>query len=422
MKYIILCWVSTLLLATQSASASAEAIKLRVAYSSGAYSAVLQETARQFEAIHPDIKIEYVTPIVNTYDELLQSTLRSALTGRLPDISLQGSQNVGILAQKGIAVPLNGRIRATPNWPELGYSPSIADVGQIEGKTYALAYATSVPIVYLNLDLLQKAGVNADTFTPDWDGLTDAAAKVSRLGGNIVGGLFDYNSTGNWTFQALITSQNGKVLTEDGTRIAFLDSTEGLRALEVLRKFGSAGTIDLTQTQMLQAFASGTVGVFASYSAALGQIEKQVGSKFKLQAVPWPILADGGRVPAGGRVLTLHTTDASKQNAAWEYAKFLTGPVGQTILVKGVGAVPVNDRAVSDVRYLGSYYDKNPQQKVALETASRLTAWPTYPGENSIKVSEIVRDHLRRVLVEREDPAQVLRDMKNSIQPLVTSE
>lgn len=403
-----------------SSVACADPITINVAYSSGSYTKVMEESARQFEALHPDIKIKYVAPVVNTYDELLQSTLRSSMVGNLPDVSLEGSQNVGTITQKGIAVALDGLIASEKDWSDLGYSPSIADVGAIDGKTYALAYATSVPTIYFNLDLLKKAGVDVSNLPVDWQGLTEAAGKVSKLGDNSIGGLFDYNSTGNWTFQAIITSLGGKILTDDGSDVAF-NSAEGLKALQILHDFGNAGTVDMSQAQMLQAFASGTVGVFASYSAALGQIEKQAADKFEIKAAPWPIPTENGRVPAGGRVLMIFAKDTAKQSAAWEYAKFLTGPLGQTILVKNVGAVPVNSKAVADPDLLGGFYQENPNQRPAIEAASRLTKWLSYPGKNPVKVSEVIRDQLRRVLIEHEAPEVVMTDMMAATKPLIAA-
>jgi multiple sugar transport system substrate-binding protein len=97
----------------------------------------------------------------------------------------------------------------------------------------------------------------------------------------------------------------------------------------------------------------------------------------------------------------------------------LTGPVGQTILVKGVGAVPVNELAVADKTLLGSFYDENPNQKATLESMSRLTKWLPYPGDSAVKISEVIRNQLRRVLVSHDDPSVVLVDMKKAIEPLL---
>lgn len=412
--------IGIVVLAMKAGCANAEQLTLSVSYSSGSYSNVMLESARRFEITHPDIKIEYRMPVLNTYDELLQSTLRSALVGNLADVSLEGSQNVGILARRRIPVALDEFIRAEPDWNSLGYSPSIVDVGDFQGRTYALAYAVSVPIIYYNLDLIKEAGIDAGHIPVDWSGIISLSAKVKKIRKDIVGGLFDYHSTGNWTFQAMITSQGGSILSADGSEIT-LDKPQVLRSLEILADFGRAGTIDMTQSQMLQAFAAGTVGVFASFSAAIGQIEKQIAGKFSLKVAPWPAMSRDGRLPAGGRVAMIYAKDPRKQKAAWEFIKFLTGPVGQTILVKGVGAVPVNDLAVTDKMLLGSFYDENPNQKATLESVPRLTKWLPYPGDNAVKIGEVVRNQLRRVLISHDDPSIVLIDMKKAIEPLLST-
>ncbi|MCG7505343.1 extracellular solute-binding protein [Mesorhizobium retamae] len=415
MRMIKACTLPLLFVAN---TASAEPIKLDVTYSSNAYTSVLEQTVAAFEKLHPDVKIKFRTPVPNTYDELLQTTLRSAAIGDLPDISLQGNQSIQILAARNLAVPLNDLIAKDPNWSGLGYAPSLDEFGQLSGESYALAYATSVPIIYLNIDLLTKAGVTDIDALDNWDDLTAAAKKVQALGNDHVGGLFDYQSAGNWTFQALVTSQGKPFLTADGSDIAF-DGESGLKALQILRDFGKTGTVDMTQPQMLQAFASGTVGVFASYSAAIGKIEEVAQGRFKLKSLPWPMLTESGRLPAGGRSLVILSHDKARQKAAWEFAKFLVGPEGQTILVKGVGAVPVNTIAIDRPDLLGDYYRANENSATALSSAARLTNWNPYPGADPVKVSDTVKDYLRRVLINHEDPKTVLGEMADKIDGMI---
>src|SRR5262245_19187738 len=82
--------------------AQGQKMTLNVSYSSGAYTAMLEETARSFEAKHPNIKIAYRAPVMATYDELIHQTLRAQITSDLPDVSFQGNQNIRFLAQRGL--------------------------------------------------------------------------------------------------------------------------------------------------------------------------------------------------------------------------------------------------------------------------------------------------------------------------------
>jgi multiple sugar transport system substrate-binding protein len=82
--------IGIVVLAMKAGCANAEQLTLSVSYSSGSYSNVMSESARRFEITHPDIKIEYRIPVLNTYDELLQSTLRSAHTLRNERVNISG--------------------------------------------------------------------------------------------------------------------------------------------------------------------------------------------------------------------------------------------------------------------------------------------------------------------------------------------
>jgi len=410
-RIIQVCVIPLLLIANVVA---AEPITLNVTYSSNIYTDVLRQTAAAFEKDHPDIRIKYRTPVPNTYDELLQSTIRSGAVNDLPDLSLQGNQNIVVIASRGLAAPLDGLIKDDKEWAGLGYAPSLGNFGRVHEKTYALAYATSVPTVFINVDLLRKAGVSQIERLKSWEELTAGAKKVQALGRGYVGGLFDYQSAGNWTFQALVTSQGVPFLTDDGSQIAF-NGKSGMKALQILKNFGDAGTVDMTQPQMLQAFASGTVGVLASYSAAFDKIQEVSKGKFELRTLAWPMLSPEGRLPAGGRAVVIFAKDKRRQQASWEFAKFLVGQISQTILVKGVGAVPVNTIAIKRQGLLATYYIENPNQAVSLSATSRLTNWSTYPGENSVRISEVVKDNLRHVLIEHQNPQPVLERMVSEI-------
>jgi multiple sugar transport system substrate-binding protein len=407
-----------LALVVVASPAQGQKVTLNVSYSSGAYAAMLEETARSFEAHHPSIKIAYRAPVVATYDELIQQTLRAQITGDLPDVSFQGNQNVKFLAQRGLPVQLDSLITREANWDKLGYASSVKAVGEVDGKIYALSYATSVPIIYFNIDLVRRAGADPQNLPQTWPEIAALARKIHGLGGGVIGGFFDYQSTGNWTFQALITSQGGRMMTPDDTKIIF-DGKEGVEALRILQMLGATGAVDMTQAQALQAFGAGAVGVLASFSAAIEQLEKQAAGKFEMRTGQWPMLSAEGKVPAGGRAAMIFARDPERQRAAWEFVKFVTGPIGQTILVKGVGAVPNNHIAIREPDLLGRFYEAHPNHKAAFALVPVLTSWYSFPGENSVKIANVLRDHLRTVYIRQRDPAAAMPEMVRDVKALL---
>src|SRR5262249_19311525 len=145
------------------------------------------------------------------------------------------------------------------------------------------------------------------------------------------GGIwFRYNSTGSWTFMALIESFGGDILTQDGKDVAF-DSAAGLKALTTLAEIGAArGHRDMTEPQAGQACAAGSTGIMIDTSSQLEQYTKAAAGKFELRAVPFPV-ADPtkGRIPPSGISAVILTKDPQKQKAAWDYIKTATGPIVQ---------------------------------------------------------------------------------------------
>lgn len=390
--------------------------RLEVSYSGGPYTEPLQEIAWAFEERNPGIRISHRTPVVERQEDLLQNTLRAALTGDLPDVSFQGNLFLGVLASRDLPVPLDPLIAAEPDWGSLGYFPSVRTAGVIAGQTRALAFQTSVPILFWNAELVRRAGADPEALPTTWTGINALAKRIAALG--TVGAFFDYHSTGNWTFQAMVTSQGGRMMSPDDREILF-NGREGMQALEWLRELGQAGMVDMTQAQSIQAFAAGGIGVLASFSAASEQIERGARGRFEVRTSAWPLPDANGRVPAGGRAVMIFTRDPVRQKAAWDYLKFVTGPVGQTILVRRLGAVPNNEIAVRDERYLGRYYEEHPNQRAALALTSNLTAWYAFPGENAVKISFEIRDQLREVLLQRKAPAAAIGDMTRAVQALL---
>jgi multiple sugar transport system substrate-binding protein len=398
--------------------ASAQTTDISVSYSLGSYREMLEETKKRFEAAHPNVRVTFRAPVLATHEEHLQQILRGAVTNDTPDVSFQGNQYVGLLARRGLAVPLDAFIAAEKDWAAQGYTPASSAVGRVDGKTFGLAYQTSAPIIFFNTTLLKRAGVSIDPLPSTWEDILEAVKKVQALGSGVTGGMFDYQASGNFTFQSLVNSYGGSMMSPDDRQIAFTGEA-GLKALQILRRFGEAGMVDMTQQQSMQAFGAGTVGVMATFSSALEGLQRQAGDRFILQTGPWPMPVAGGTVPAGGRTAILLTRDPVKQRAGWEFIKFATGAEGQTILVKMIGAVPSNRIATERADLLGDFYKNQPNQHAGLKMVPHLAGFYSFPGDDAVKITTVLRDHLRSVVTLQQDPQAALQLMAREVQALL---
>jgi multiple sugar transport system substrate-binding protein len=392
---------ATLGIAACTAPAASAEIVLDVLYTTpGTFNALQQDLAKRFTEQHPDIKIKFRNPAAG-YEEAAQQILRDQLTGRLPDVAFNGINQIGLFVDRGLGAPLDGFIAKDGGLAKLGYYPTLAALGKWNGKTYGLPFAVSTPVLYVNADLVEKAGGKVDDLPRSWPELIALGKKVEAAGGAKATGLyFQWEQTGNWLVQSLVTSQGGHMLKADGCGLAFNDKA-GQWALKTLESFGKSGMPNLALGQARQSFVAGSIAVLADSTSYVAAAERQIGDRFKFRTVPFPLPATNGRLPAGGNTAMVFATDPVRQQAAWEYVKFVTGPVGQTQMVKLTGYMPGNEIAVKDPQMLGGFYDKSPNHRTSIGQLPVLTEWAAFPGDNSLKIIEVIKSHTEGLVTGR---------------------
>jgi multiple sugar transport system substrate-binding protein len=379
-----------------------------------------EQIAAEFMKANPQYKITFLAP-QPAYEEVAQATLRAAVTNTLPDVVYHGLNRQRVFYDRGLAQPLDALIAADPDFKSYGHAPGLLDIGRFGGKQLGIGFSLSTPIIYYNADLVSKAGGDTAALPATWDGIFEMARKVKALGGTTQGFHFDWDITGNWMWQALVFANGGTMLTADEKKVAFAGPA-GKTGIETLSRMVTEGTMrDVGQNVSLQDFTSGTMGVWGHSTSRLGGVTKQVGDKFKLRTGAFPIQPDG-RLPLGGNVAMLFTKDAARQKAAWEYIKFATGPVGATMMVQATGYFPSALAAADDPKLLKSYYDKNPNHLVAIRQLPHSTGWYAFPGDNGIKITDVIKDHLQSVVAQKAKPDAALGQMSKDVQALLPSQ
>jgi len=376
-----------------------------------------EQIAAEFMKAHPDIKVTFLAPQPG-YEEITQATLRAAVTNTLPDVAYHGLNRQRVFFDRGLAQPLDSFIAADADFKGYGHSPGLLDIGRFGGKQLGIGFSVSTPILYYNADLVTKAGSDAANLPTSWDGVFELARKIKALGGQTQGFHYDWDITGNWMWQALVFSNGGAMLTADEKKVAF-DGPAGKTAIETLGRMVTEGTMrDVAQNVSLQDFTSGTMGIWGHSTSRLGGVTKQVADKFKLLTGLYPCQPNG-RLPLGGNAAMMFAKDPAKQKAAWEYIKFATGPVGATMMVQATGYFPSALAAAEDPKLLKPYYEKNPNHMVAIKQLPHSTGWYAFPGDNGIKITDVMKDHLQSVVSQKAKPDAALAQMTKDVQALL---
>lgn len=411
--------MAALAIGALATAATAAPVTIRVAYAYPQnFTEMTRDIIKRFEAAYPDIKVELLPP-KKDYEELVQDTLRLNVTGQpMADVAFHGLHRVRLLAEQNLIVPLDDFIKAEASWPQLGYIPSMQHLGEHGGKNYALSFAVSIMIAHYNADLVQRAGGDPTKLPDSWDGILALAKSIKALGG--VQGIYwsYYDTANNWTFQSLLQSHGGQMMAPDDRAIAF-NGAAGQRVLELARAMGELGMVDMTDAQAVQSFSAGTLGIFLVSSSRIEGLARAAKGHFRYVAAPLPVPVENASFPAGGSGAMMHARDPKRQAAAWEFMKFAAGPVGQTIMVRNSGYMPGNQIPLEDPELLGAFYDANPNHKAPLTQLSRMTRFYAFPGPNSLKIPNVIRDHLQAVVTLRRPPGDVMRDMVRDVQALL---
>ena len=384
------------------APVAAQKTTLDVLYAQPGFAKYHEPIAQAFMKTHPNVEIKFRAP-AKDYDEGHQTMLRAAVTNQLPDIYLPGFHLMGELAgtleKRGQIVDLGPMLSAEPSaWRNANYTDSVIKLGQVNGKQYGLAVNASLPIMYFNTELVKKAGGDPARMPDTWDGVIALAGKIAQTSPGVSGMAYDVHVwPDTWLFQGIIDQAGGRMLDDTSTKIAF-DNDIGRKVMRDLRRFVTDGKMSILDFEASrQQFIAGQTGIFFDTPARMRLITDGVGSRFAIGTAVFPLddKAKGG-IPTGGCAIIMTTKDAAKQKAAWEYAKFITGPEAQQIIVEITGYLPLNKRA-SGPDFLGPFYEKNPNFRTVSLQVDRALPWQGYPGD-TVRIWRMQRDIINEVM------------------------
>jgi multiple sugar transport system substrate-binding protein len=415
----LICLLAVVLLGVSANARGAGAVEITVLYPQPyVYQVPIEEMVKAFAEKHPDIKVRLLAP-TKSYEEAASAVLRSAVTGNLPDVAFNGTNLMHLFVNRKLAVPLDGFVKTEKDWEAQGYVPGLLSTGEVNGQLYGLPYALSTPILYFNADLVRKAGGDPAAPPQTWPEFLALAHKITDPASNTHGAYMVWTTTGNYLWQELLFTHDGKMLSDDGKKVGF-DTPTGLKTFEILRDLVTVGGMpNFTDDQGTQAFIAGQVGLYLCSSARVNSLMEKVGKRFELGTAPFPSPRPDSKIVSGGATMMIFAKDPAKQAAAWEFIKFAAGPVGQTIMVHNTGYMPSSQIAIDTPDLLGDYYKNNPNMRTAISQRARTTAWLGFPGENSLKAIQVIYDAMESVIAGKAMPEQAWQRSVTQVQALL---
>ena len=335
----------------------------------------VNEIANRFNASQSDYVI---TPVYKGgYEDTLTATIAAFRAGEQPNIvQVFDAGAATIIGAEGAVIPAEDLIKEAGI--EFDANDYISGVryfyADSNGKMVGMPFNSSTPILYYNVEALEKAGVEPPK---TWEEFETIAPKLKDAGYTPLAQSHtpwiwteNFHSRHNIPFA---TNKNG-FDGSDGTKILVNNDHMKMHFKKVkewldngLYAYYGAGWND-NQTP----FETGEVAMWMGSSGSFGGLLNSAEFPFSATYLPYweSITSEPTQTFIGGAALfALSGHPAEENKASAEFFKFLSSPDIQLMWHKQTGYVPITTAAYDAAKAEG-YYNETPQAEIGIKQLS----------------------------------------------------
>ncbi|WP_060923388.1 extracellular solute-binding protein [Microbacterium paraoxydans] len=318
----------------------ASTLDLLVPSYSDATKGLWEDVIDGFTKDNPDIKVNLE---VQSWDNLEKVISTKVQAGEAPDI-YNGGPFAGFVEDE-LLYPVE---EVVSDDVYSDFQDSFLANAEVDGTAYALPMIASARALFVNNELLSRAGVEAPT---DWDSLLDAATKVSGLGGGVAGYGMPLGSE-EAQAEAAVWLWGGGGSFGDASEIT-IDTPENLVGAEQIKKMIDAGATqaDPGSTQrspLMDIFIQGKIGMQVGLPPTVGQIADN-NPDLDYSIVPIPT-KDGSPFTLGVMdQLMAFENDGDKQEAITKFLDYFYSPEVYVPWVQAEGFLPVTKSGAEEL-------------------------------------------------------------------------
>ncbi|MGL5207939.1 ABC transporter substrate-binding protein [Cetobacterium sp.] len=302
------------------------------------------------------------------------------------------------------------------NYLNNSFLSNILELGQVNGKQVGIPYSISNPIMYINSDLMNEAGIDIANTPKDWETVRKYSEIIKEKTGNM--GLFVQEYADNWAQQALIEGNGGKILIEkDGKAIPTFASKEASEAYQYLADMVQDNiALHASNDEGFQTFLNGKLGMVITTIGKRDNFEST--ANFKIIGEKFPLFnGKERRLPAGGNMLMIMTDNSEEQKASWKFMKYLLEEEASEKWTKGTGYLP--SAIQNENSGIAKFLNENQLMRVANEQLTDMGKWASFSGTNALQAEQLLID-VRDVILSGEKKAeQALKEVEEKITNLI---
>lgn len=373
---------------------------------------LIDSLVNEYNSSQNKVKVKAVF-VQNSYEGIVEKLQVQAAAKKLPDIVSNGLLYTRFANDVMHAVPLEPFIERD-GYDMSDFFPTMLNLGKNEqGQLIGLPYGISTPILYYNADHFRAAGLDPDKPPQTWEEFPAVAKQLTRDGHYGASVPIDFG----WLYQALMETYGGSMMSADGQTVG-LDSEASVNAVravtDMVNKDKSMPLLQLLQT--FESMAKGDVSMLANTTAGLGQILPT--AQFDLRTAPFPTYGGKRIVPAGGANLMIFTQDPAKQEAAWDFMKFLIDPQRSVQISKSTGYMVSRQSALDDPE-MQKFLEEKPVYKATYEQIDGMVPWFNFPGTGGTRVQKIITDQIQAALQGQKTPEEAMKEAAKQANALI---
>jgi len=270
-----------------------------------------------------------------------------------------------------------------------------------DGDMLSLPYNSSTPVLYVNRDALEAAGLDPDMDLSTWEMVDGALDKVKAAGS-------DCPLTTAW--QSWVHLENLSAYHD----VEFATEENGFTALDTELSFNGPLQVAHVQTMGEWAkdgkffyagrrnegganFRAGECAFFTESSAGYAGVKAEAAFDFDIRPLPYWPAADGApqnTIIGGSSLWALSGHEAEEYKGVAEFLSFLSSSDIQAKWHQDTGYLPITTAAYEQTKAEG-FYEANPGTDIAI---LQMTAKPTTPNSKGLRLGSF--DQIRGIIDE----------------------
>jgi sn-glycerol 3-phosphate transport system substrate-binding protein len=335
----------------------------------------LQKLTDQFNSSQSDVKVTLVNQV--SYESLFQKYKAALGGGDLPDlVQLEDTALQSAIDSQSV-LPVQACVKAD-KYSTKDFVKRVIDYYTVNGSLVGMPFNVSNPVLYYNKQAFQKAGLDPEKPPTTLEEIKAASQKLVDSGATTKGYAIKLDPwyLEQWLAKAgkiYVNQRNGRASRASATAFNNPTAVEIAAFLKDMVDSGLAVNTGKPEGNIdnLLAIGNDNAAMTVDSSASLGTVTQVLGSgqfpnvTIGVAPMPGPV-GKGGILVGGAALYIVKDTAKSKQDAAWQYIKFLDAPEQQATWGAGSGYVPLR-KSATELPAIQELWSAHPEFKVAYD-------------------------------------------------------